>query len=162
MSREIRITLPQPHYTLFDCQRNQLPEIILVNDSLLSFKHLDVFPWHLRIEIDAKELVLNGMPSPVESEVLDSFGDHLEAIVLSGRTDRGGENALFVARSTWNGLRQLLYQVHDPEIAHAVLQPQLKIKPSVRPWEYEITHDLEWKNAANVFQLFPQAKGRDN
>jgi hypothetical protein len=161
MSREVRIVLPEPRYTIFDVKRDGSPEIIVVNESLLAFRHLDAFRWHLRITIEAKELIENGMPSPAESEVLEKFGDNLEAIVLSGRTDRGADNALFLARSTWNGVRQLLYQVHDPEVAHAALQQELKITSHLREWDYRMTDDPQWVNAANVFQLFPQAKGND-
>ena len=62
MGETIRIELPEPHYTLFDAQRSGQPEIIVVNDALLSFQHTEIFPWHLEIAIDAKDLAENGMP----------------------------------------------------------------------------------------------------
>ena len=161
MSREVRVKIPEPQYTLFDVKREGKVEIVVVNEALLAFRHLDVFPWHLRITIDAKDVVDNGMPSPAESKVLDRLGDKLEASVLAGRNENGAQNAIFVARSTWDGVRELMYQVHDPEVADAALQSHLKRKRPVREWGYRMTRDPEWKDAASLFQLFPQANGVD-
>jgi hypothetical protein len=99
---EITIDLPEPHYTLFDSQRDGLPKVIVVNDALLTFRHTDIFPWHLCVTLEVKELVENGMPSPKESELLFGLSDEIESSVLEARTDRGGKNAMFLARSTWN------------------------------------------------------------
>ena len=82
MSAEtVTIDLPEDHYTLFNATRDDLPEIIVVNDALLTFPHTDVFPWHLRVRLDAKELADNGMPTPEESGLLFEMGDRIEEIV---------------------------------------------------------------------------------
>ena len=113
---EVSIVLPKPDYTLFDAKREGLPEIIVVNGALINFPHKEIFPWYLRVMIDAKELIENGMPSAKESELLFEIGDEIEEVILGGRNQHGGENALFLARATWNALRELRYQVHDPKI----------------------------------------------
>lgn len=150
----VRITLPEASYTLFDGNRSDLPEIIVVNEALLSFRHTEVFPWHIEITIEAKDLAEQGMPTPDESAVLFELGDRIEGAVL-------GKNALFLARSTWNGVRQLLFRVHDPEIAHVVLQAILAERPPIREWRYHMTHDREWALAGPIFKLFPLAKGNN-
>lgn len=157
----VTLEVPKPHYTLFKNVRDGMPEVIVVNDALLSFSHGSIFPWHLRVELEAIELVENGMPSHDESQLLFRIGDRIESTVLSGRTEFGGENALFVARSTWNSIRELHFQVHDPEIAHAALQQLLTSEQWQRDWEYQMEDDPEWKEAAAIFQLFPLARGRD-
>ena len=159
--REVRVTLPKPDYTLFNATRDGLPEVLVVNGSLIDFPYKDVFPWYLRVWIDAKELIENGMPAPKESELLFEIGDEIEEAVLGGRTEHGGENALFLARGTWNALRELRYQVHNPEIAHNALQKLLTKKEWQRPWEYEMKPQLDWENAGFLFQLFPQAARGD-
>src|SRR6218665_1228012 len=35
----VHIVVPEPHYTLFDSTRNDLPEVIVVNDALLTLQH---------------------------------------------------------------------------------------------------------------------------
>jgi hypothetical protein len=156
---EVRIVVPEPHFTLFDTTRDGLPEIIVVNEALLTFPHTDIFPWYLKITIDAHDLAENGMPTEAESRLLFDIGDAIEEAVLRGRTEHDGKNALFLARSTWNGLRELRYQVHDPEIADAALRVLLGRSGWERPWGYEMTCDGAWEDAGAVFQLFPVAKG---
>ena len=152
--RYIHIVLPEPHYTLFDTMRSDLPEIIVVNDALLGFQHIEVFAWHLEITIDAKFLAENGMPTTEESATLFDVGDRIEKEII-------GDNALFLSRSTWNGIRVLSFRIYDPEVAHAVLQRLLAEKPIIREWAYCMEQDIEWKLAAYIFKLFPLAKGFD-
>ena len=152
--RQARVIVPEPHYTLFDAKRAELPEVIMVNDSLLAFSNREIFPWHLRVTFDARELVENGMPSPEESALLFALGDEVEAVILGGRTRLDAQNALFVARSTWNATRELRYQVHDPEIAHAALQEALAKKEWARTWDYEMKYEEDWTSAQRVFKLF--------
>jgi hypothetical protein len=150
----VRIKLPEPHYSLFNTTRSDLPEVICVNDALLSFQHTDIFRWHLRISIDATELADNGMPTEAESAVLFEFGDRFEKGLE-------GDNALFLARSTWNGMRTLYFQVYDPEVANEFLQGVLAEEPATRPWEFEMREDPDWTDAGYIFQLFPIARGAD-
>ena len=150
----VRVVAPEPHYTLFDSNRDDLPEVIVVNDALLSFRYTNVFQWHLEVNIQAEELADKGMPTPEESKVLFELGDRIESAVE-------GKNALFLARSTWNGLRQLSFRVHDPESANDTLQAILADKPNTRFWEFRMRHDPEWHEAGYIFKLFPLAKGSD-
>jgi hypothetical protein len=99
------------------------------------------------------------MPTSEESEILFRVGDRIEAAVVSGRTDRGGKNALFLARSTWNGLREIYFRVHDPDIAHAALQRLIAQAHREREWEYHMAEDAQWQEAGQLFRLYPMAKG---
>jgi hypothetical protein len=149
-----RLVVPAPHYTLFNAKREGLPEVIVVNDALLAFPHNDIFPWHLRVSLEAVDLADNGMPTNAESGVLFEIGDEIEKTVLSGVTSIGAANSLFLARSTWNECRELYFMVHDPEIAHPALQALLNAKDWARHWEYRMEHDREWAKAGYIFQLF--------
>ncbi len=159
--RTVTIQVPEPHYTLFDATRAGLPEVVVVNDALLSFPHIEVFAWHLCVTLEAKELIENGMPSPEESALLFEIGDEIEHVVLAGRTENDGQNALFLARRTGNEQRELLFQVHNPEIAHFALQSLLKGRHWLREWNYRMEQDMDWSSAAYIFQLFPRANGSD-
>jgi hypothetical protein len=153
-NQRIEISIPEQHFTLFNTTRSGKPEVIVVNDALLTFTHTFIFPWHLVITIEAEELASNGMPTPSESEVLWRVGGEIEALVLGGRTEHRSGNALFLARSTWDGYRELLFQVHDPEITNSALQRLLDSRSWERPWEYQIEEDDSWAEAGYIFQLF--------
>lgn len=153
------ISIPEQRDVLIEAKRDGLIEVIVVNEALLSFVHTQIFPWFLCVTLEAKELIENEMPAPFESDLLFQVGDEIEDIVLGGRTETGAANALFLARSTWNGLRQLLYYVHDPEITHSALQTLLTSRKWERSWDYRMENDPLWEKASYVFQLFPQAKG---
>lgn len=159
--RELRVVLPEPKYTVFDAQRDGLPEVVVVNESLFSFLEIEAFPWHLRVTLEARELGDNGMPTPEESVVIAGVGDEIEAKLLQGLTGLGAPNALFLARSTWNAGRELEYQVHDPKVAHAALQGLLEGKEWAREWQYEMKNDPQWAEAGRIFQLYALARGSD-
>jgi hypothetical protein len=159
MTGQVEISIPDEAEELFNLRRDGLPEVIAINAGLLSFPHHLIFPWYLCITLEAQELIDNGMPSPRESELLFSMVDELSLVVMSGRTMTGSVNALFLARSTWNGKRELYYYIHDPEIVHGKLQQALSSRTWRREWGYRMECDQEWEKAAYIFQVFPQAKG---
>jgi hypothetical protein len=149
----VTIEIPEPHFSVFNTTREDLPAVVVVNDALLSFQHTDIFPWHLVVTLEAADLVDRRMPSPDESNILFEIGDKIEGAVV-------GSNAIFLARSTWNGLRQLVFRVYDPEVANATLQALIKDEQS-RPWEFKMQGDSDWREAGFYFQLFPSASGND-
>jgi len=158
----IRIEPPEPIYTLFNTTRKDLPEVVVVNEALLGFEHIELFPWYLSVEVDYTEFADNEMPTPDESELLNTICDQIEPIVLEGRTEFDAVNSLFLARSTWGGIRELAFQVHDPEIAHQSLQSLLKSQDWARAWQYEMRHDSNWHDAGYFFKLFPLAQGENS
>lgn len=161
MDEQITIEVPIPHYTLFNAKRDGKSEIVVVNDALLSFAHIKIFPWHLCVTVEAKHLIENGMPSPDESALLFEICDEIESVVLQCRTAFGAENGLFLARSTWDGVRQLLFQIHDPDLVHEALQQLLSSRDWEREWDYRMHADEEWVEASYLFKLFPLAKGEN-
>lgn len=157
-----KVELPEPIYTLFSTTRKELPEVVFVNEALLAFEHIDIFPWFLIIEMPYTDFADNEMPSPEEGEVLGDISDQIEAVALKGRTKLGAANALFLARSTWGGIRNIAFQIHDPEVTHQLLRSLLKSQDWIRDWQYEIRHDPTWQEAGYFFQLFPLFKGTDS
>lgn len=154
----VSVLVPEPHYTIINTSRRENPVVVVANDALLAFPHIDVFPWHLHVEVHAQELAQHQMPTTEESELLFSISDRIESTVLAGRTDRGGENSLFLARTTGNAIREMMFQVHNPDIADQALQALLSRESWLRPWQYEMTHDAGWTSASEIFQLFSSNK----
>ena len=102
------------------------------------------------------------MPTPTESDRLNDICDQIEYAVLEERTEFDAVNSLFLARSTWSGIRELAFRVHDPEIAHKSLQQLLKSQDWEFEWQYEMSHDPAWQDAGYFFKLFPLAEGEDS
>ena len=96
--------------------------------------------------IKFQSLADNGMPPTKEREVVDPFGDSLDAIFKGDDPER--PNALFLARITWNKTRELIYRVYQPEPCHQYLTRVINEKTSPRPFDYRIDNDPEWKLAA--------------
>ena len=149
----VSIVVPKPRYTLFDTTRRDLPAVVVVNDALLAFEHTEIFAWHLEVTLHAVNLAEKGMPAPDESRLLFRIGDEIERLI-------GGYNALFLARSTWGGFRQIAFRVHDPDVADQTLQ-QLLAQPQIRQWEFRMEHDPAWQQSGMYFQLYPSASGHD-
>ena len=82
--------------------------------------------------------------------------------MLGGRNEFGAKNALFLARSTWNRVRELNYRIHDPDIAHEALQSLIESREWPRDWTYKMAHDKDWQQAGFWFKLFPLAGGEDS
>src|SRR5262249_55209816 len=138
-------------YSLFDTSRDDLPAVVVVNAALVEFSHRDIFPWHLSVIVEATELAGGGMPTGDEYLVLDALGDQIDDTVLETRT------AIFLARETRNGRRQLLYRVNDPEVAAQALQALIDRGTQSREWEFRMVGDADWAHAAPYLSLFEGA-----
>lgn len=143
-TRDVRVVLPEEQPTLIEYREDGLPAIAMVNGGLSDFEHGDVFRWHLSIVIHLEDLVENGMPSEAEREIVDPFGDQLDEHL---KVSPDAPNALFLARVTWSGTRELLYRVYDPDRAHEFLQSVISSEPHPREFDYRIEDDPEWKEA---------------
>lgn len=146
------IKYPEPVYSLFDTSREELPAVVVVNSALRQFLRRDFFPWHLSVLITPRALAEHGMPTREEYAILDRVCDEVDVAV----TDDG--NALFLARETWNGRRQLLFRVHDPEVADSSLQRLISRSSPQREWEFLMEHDAAWSFSEPYFSLLQGAE----
>jgi hypothetical protein len=152
---KVSVDLPgDEKWTLFNVQREDLPEVLMVNDAMRGFEHRDIFQWHLSIIIVAFGLADRGMPDPEEQELLNAIGDEIEDALIAARTEYDAPNVLYFARSTWNGQRELMFRVHDPEIANGVLQSKIASKKWQRDWDFRMDPDAEWTLAAPITAMY--------
>jgi len=145
------IEYPEPKYALINTSRGDLPAVVVVNAALRNFPHRDIFPWHLSVLIFADELGDHGMPTPKETRLIDAVGDEIERAILENH------NALFLARETHNGRRQLLFRVHDPAPANGALQALLALPAAKREWDFRMEGDESWRLAQPCFSLLDAA-----
>jgi len=85
----------------------------------------------LSIIVEFADLAENGMPTSDEHDIVGRIGKHFDENL------KADGNALFLARITWNGMRQFLYRIYDPEIANAFLTDIVDNNKEVRPFELQ-------------------------
>ena len=139
--------IPAPYYTLINTSKGSDPAVVVVNSALRTFENRHTFPWHLRLTIGCRLLGANGMPTDQEVEVLTQLEAEISACL------EFGGNALFLARITCRGTRELLYRVHDPKAANEELQQLVSAPSQTREWEYHMEHDLDWQLAQPELQI---------
>lgn len=141
--KDYRVYIPDEHYTLLKFEQDNLPGIASINTGLKGFEPKVVFEWHLSIIIDFEELIENGMPSPKEQQVLETFEEELQALITGVNPEK--PNALYLGRITWNATRQILWRVYNPELVNEELQKIIEQKSYPRRFDYRMESDKEWK-----------------
>ena len=143
----------KPNYTLINTSRGSDPAVVVVNSALRRFDARDSFSWHLTVTIDCKALGAKGMPTANEVNVLNRLEDRLSLSV------EAEGNAVFLARVTCRGKRELIYRVHDPEKANNLLQELISTPTQLREWEYRMEQDLGWDLARRELTLLEKDTG---
>jgi hypothetical protein len=141
--QEFRVIIPEENYTIITFNRENLPAIMVINSSLLKFEPKEVFDWHLSLTIDFETEIENGMPAQSETDVTLPFEKYIDEQLKGDDTDK--PNALFFGRITWNGTRELIYKIHNPEIANETLQKIIDDKTYPREFDYVMKFDKDWK-----------------
>lgn len=139
---EYVVAIPDEVYTIIDFESDGRPGVAVVNSALVDFEPKVVFDWHLSVIVDCNNVGKNGMPSSEEQKVLYQIEDLLDPLIK----DDG--NALFLARITQNGTRQLLWRVCEPKLANQALQKLINGNLVVREFEYLVEEDPAWEFAA--------------
>lgn len=124
--------------------RDGRPELLVLNRSVANFDRHELFTWHLGIAMRAQAVDTDGMPAPGEIEIVNEVSEAVTMFVLAGKTPLGAPNVLFLAQSTWNGVRELLFRVHDP-VAAIELISKKTFETWKRNWEFLIEEDPEWQ-----------------
>lgn len=137
---------PAEPFVVLQAETHGLPDIWIINTALEELADRGAFPWHLSIMVEMNETFANGIPTRAEQVVLGEFGD-----AMGARLKEDG-NALWVANVTWNGTRQFVYRVRDPEIAHEHLSSVVQSDAAIRPLEYEMEEDADWGHATTYLE----------
>lgn len=141
----LRVIIPGEQYKIVEFIQEDMPGVAAINSNLKTFEPKEVFAWHFSIMFDLEDLADNGMPSIAERELMDNYGELLDKNI-KGPDDKK-PNALFLARITWNGTRELIWRVYNPELTNNYLQQVMANDSSPRPFDYRIDPDKEWKLA---------------
>lgn len=138
------IVFPEERFAVINSSCDGKPAVIVVNTGLRKFKAKDIFGWYCSLVIEYKDLAENGMPAPEESDFVYRYFEQLDSAI---KGDPGHPNAVFLARVTYNGTFEAIWQVNNPEIVHEYLQKIIEEKTYPREMDYRIEYDAKWKNA---------------
>ncbi|QHL88949.1 DUF695 domain-containing protein [Nibribacter ruber] len=119
---------------------------LMVNQSYKNYEFKKEYPWYLWVDIEVREKNANGHPTSNEATHLNNLEDEIDAELkkVCGRH--------YLGRTTFEGTRELLYYVDDPEKANAVLQKLASNPNSIRQFQFKIEEDKEWSKVAYLFQ----------
>lgn len=132
---------PKDDLVVIQAEAEGLPDVWIVNRALDDAAAKAALGWHLSIIIEMADAAPNGMALPEEQAVLGRLGEEIR-----GELQAGG-NAALLASITWNGTRQLVYRVRDPEVANAYLVRLTGSDAPVRQMEYQMEEDARWEFA---------------
>ena len=76
------------------------------------------------------------------------------------RGDQNHPNALLLARITYHGSYEIIWQINNPDIVHEYLQNIINEKSYPREMDYRIEYDEKWKNVDWYLQDFSKKKKR--
>ncbi len=142
---EYRVIIPEDRLLLVKFRQEDMPGIAVVNEALVGFEPKAFFEWHLSIMLHFEDLILKGMPSRSERELVDPWEELVEASVKGENPNK--PNALFLARITWNATRELIYRVYQPQPINCYLMSLIDSKSYPRKFDYRIDHDPRWELA---------------
>lgn len=147
----VEVKIPENRYSLVHSSRDDKPAVIVVNSGIREFEPKDVFGWTCSLIMDFQDLAQNGMPTREESDIVLDYFEKLDADI---RGDKIHPNALFLARITWNGTFEAIWQVNNPKIVHEYLQQIIAEKSCPREMQYKIEYHAKWENVEYFLQDF--------
>lgn len=147
----VRLILPDEKLTAVDMRIDGMPYIGVLNRGLHDFAHKDVFGWYLSIIIDYDKTVGERMPDKEDTRKMQTFSDILTE-KLSG--DPTYPNVLFLGRVTGDGYTEIMWYVNNPDIADRYLKELIVSKEYLFEFDYEMTEDPEWREAAYWLHAF--------
>ncbi len=150
--REAKVRVVKTDNAITQSVRDGRPEVLVINRGMRDLQRPDVFRWHLFISIQVLKADENGMPTAAELGPVNETSDAVTEFVLRNETENGAPNILFLAQSTWNGKRELMFRAHNPDLALALLTDKTWDKWK-REWEFKLVEDPEWLYGRPILSL---------
>lgn len=147
--------IPEEVYSVREFYQRDLPGFATINIALNGFEPKPAFPWHLSLLIKCVDLIDNQLPSPNEQNTLYKFEDELDQLI------KANGNALFLARVTHDGRRELIWRVRDPELTNSIVQKILRARDYPREFDYRVEEDQQWHKASWYLNCVTRADAAD-
>ncbi len=137
--------LPPENLTTLEGLIDGMDAVLVQNHALKNYRARDRFPWFLYLRIFYRDKLPNKLPAPAEQKIIDQFEDELAAEI------KRSENAVFIGKTTWNGVREIVFQVKDPERVNNYLTEIIEQETEIRGFDFEMKKDPAWENAGHFF-----------
>jgi hypothetical protein len=149
MTKQVKI--PKEKFAVVTTEVDSLPAVIVVNTNLRKFKAKDVFGWSCSLVMKYERLAENGMPTPEESDFVYEYLEELSEQIIG---DPSHPNALYLARITWRGTCEVIWQVNNPEPVDKLLRGIIESQSYLREFDYQMEYDATWDNVSVYTQKF--------
>ena len=146
------IKIPEEKFVVVESSADGKPAIIVVNTSLRKFKHKELYGWTCSLVIKFKDMAMNGMPTTDESNFVFDYIEELDKTI---KGDSIQPNAVYLARITWNGTCEVIWQVKDPKVVHEYLGGIINNKTHPRELDYRIEYDKKWEKVSIYNKIKP-------
>ncbi len=140
---EYKVTIPENSFSVVTFNQDDMPGVADVNIALRDFEPKVVFSWHLSLIIDCEDSDENGMPTKKEQDLIESFAERLDSLLK--RTGSEKQNALFLARITWNNTCEFIWRVYEPALTNNILHEVIAEDNFPRPFDYKMESDPTWQ-----------------
>lgn len=128
-------------FGLLKTEMDGRPLVANIDLSLGTFPRKGDFSWFLSLSTALKETDSEGLPTKVEAVALNGWEDRVEETISANTGFK------YVGRVTWNGHRELLYQISDPGSAAPALQKLIENRDT-RPFAFRCQRDELWEHVA--------------
>ena len=146
-----KVLIPKEKFAVIAGSLDGKPAVVVVNTKLRKFKSKDVFGWSCSLVINYKDLAENGMPTSEESEFVYQYLEGLSKQIIG---DPIHPNALYLARVTWGGTCEVIWQVNNPKLVDELLKGIIESKSYPRDFDYRIEYDAKWDSVSWYLQKF--------
>lgn len=145
---ERKMVLPEEGFTIIQYSDKGLPGFGAINFNLKGFGNKEFFGWFCSLIIQYDNVRPDGLPVEEEMTATRDFEEKVCEMITGN--DKRHPNVLFLGDLTWNGTRQMMWRVSDPEPVHALLGNIINRGDYPRHFSYEIVKDPEWEQTAFI------------
>lgn len=153
----VQILIPDESYNLVETTDEDGAKALMVINAALQ-QHKDdiaikqVFCYYCSVIFDYQEVDDNLWPSSKEFAIMRDYVDRFDRDL---KICEEHPNALFVARITHNGTCQMIWMLHDAQIAVNYLNDVISNGNQIREFDYRIESDPNWSYIDWFLQDFP-------
>ena len=128
-------------FSVLQSEMDGHPLIAVVDMGLRGYTEKSSVPWFLSVSTPLVSPTSDGLPTRADANNVNEWEDGIEQEL------RGEGRFVYVGRVTWNGHRELLYYVAQPEASTKKLQ-RLIDRRAWRPFAFRCERDDKWEKVS--------------